>query len=112
MRIAIPVAEGRLAMHFGHCEQFAVIDVDPAGKTIVGSTMETPPPHEPGVLPQWLSGKGANVIIAGGMGSRAQSLFAQHGIQVIVGAPAEEPDTVVKAYLEGRLSTGQNVCDH
>ena len=30
MKIAIPLANGQLAMHFGHCEQFALIDVDEA----------------------------------------------------------------------------------
>ncbi len=88
MRIAIPIAEGRLAMHFGHCEQFAIIDVDTEAKTIIKTELETPPRHEPGVLPKWLAEKGANVIIGGGMGMRAQNLFAEQDIQVVVGAPA------------------------
>lgn len=112
MRIAIPVTEGKLAMHFGHCEQFALIDVDPVNKIIVDTTMEVPPPHEPGVLPEWLAKKGANVIIAGGMGSRAQGLFADRGIEVVVGAPADEPQVIVTSYLNGDLQTGSNVCDH
>lgn len=112
MRIAIPVAEGKLAMHFGHCEQFALIDTDPVNKTITNSTMETPPLHEPGVLPKWLAGKGANVIIAGGMGSRAQSLFTEQKIKVVIGAPADKPEIIVKAYLDGTLRAGDNICDH
>jgi predicted Fe-Mo cluster-binding NifX family protein len=28
MRIAIPMAGGTLCPHFGHCEQFAIVDVD------------------------------------------------------------------------------------
>ncbi len=112
LKIAVPVAEGKLAMHFGHCEQFALFQVDRDGKTIAGQEMLTPPAHEPGVLPRWLHEQGANVIIAGGMGSRAQSLFAQNQIRVVVGASAEEPDRLVKAYLGGELVTGENVCDH
>ncbi|MCK5849320.1 MAG: P-loop NTPase [Kiritimatiellae bacterium] len=112
MRIAIPMAAGKLAMHFGHCEQFAIIDVDQTKKTIVNTTMETPPAHEPGLLPKWLGEKDANIIIAGGMGSRAQDLFTEQGIEVVVGAPAEEPETIVKAYLNGSLQSGDNVCDH
>ena len=27
-KIAIPLAEGKLCMHFGHCEKFAIIEVD------------------------------------------------------------------------------------
>ncbi len=112
MRIAIPIAEGKLAMHFGHCEQFALIDVEIDEKKIVGSVTETPPPHEPGVLPKWLSEKGANVIIAGGMGSRAQNLFTEQSIEVVVGASADSPEQIVKAYMDGTLEAGENVCDH
>jgi len=112
MKIAIPIAEGKLCMHFGHCEQFALLDVDKKAKKITGKQMLTPPPHEPGVLPKWLHEQGANVIIAGGMGQRAQSLFAENGIKVVVGAPGDEPDKLVISYLEGTLVSGTNVCDH
>jgi len=112
MKIAIPVAGGRLCMHFGHCEQFALVEVDDGNKTVTGTSYLTPPAHEPGVLPRWLHEQGANVIIAGGMGQRAQGLFSQSGIEVVVGAPAEKPEDVVSAYLSGTLEAGQNICDH
>ncbi len=112
MKIAIPMADGRLCMHFGHCEQFALVEVDEASKTVTGTSYLTPPPHEPGVLPRWLHAQGANVIIAGGMGQRAQGLFAENGIKVVVGAPAEKPEDVVSAYLSGTLQVGANTCDH
>jgi len=112
MRIAIPTAEGKLCMHFGHCEQFALLDVDEKTKTIKEKQMLTPPPHEPGVLPKWLHEQGANVIIAGGMGSRAQDLFAENGIKVVIGAPSVTPEQLVDAYVEGTLKSGDNVCDH
>jgi len=111
MKIAIPLVDGRLSMHFGHCEQFMLVESDGQNR-IVNKTLLTAPPHEPGVLPAWLHEQGANVIIAGGMGMRAQQLFAQSGISVVVGAPAEEPEQIVAAYLSGTLETGDNVCDH
>lgn len=112
MKIAIPTANGQLAAHFGHCEQFVILDVDSASKTILNTQRITPPAHEPGVLPRWLHEQGANMIIAGGMGERAQGLFAEQGIQVVVGAPAASPEEIVSAYLNGALETGQNLCDH
>ena len=112
MRIAIPLAEGKLAMHFEHCAQFALMDLDLDTKTISNRTAIDAPPHEPGLLPPWLAEKGANMIIAGGMGSRAQSLFAEQNIQVLVGAPAETPEKIVAAYMAGDLKSGVNVCDH
>ena len=112
MKIAIPIAGGKLCMHFGHCEEFAVIDVDADTKTITNKQLMTPPMHEPGVLPKWLAENGVNLIIAGGMGQRAQQLFVSNNIEVVVGAPADEPESLVKTYLEGNLVTGDNICDH
>ncbi len=112
LKIAIPTAEGRLCPHFGHCEQFALFDVDADKQTILKTTMLVPPPHEPGLLPTWLQEQGADVIIAGGMGSRAQELFLGKGIHVVTGASQEAPAKVVTDYLTGALKTGTNVCDH
>jgi len=112
MRIAIPIADGKLSMHFGHCERFVLIDVDPTEKKILKREDIEAPPHQPGLLPPWLAERGANLIIAGGMGARAQGLFAEQGIQVVVGAPAETPEKLVADYLTGTLQAGENVCDH
>ena len=111
MKVAIPLADGRLCMHFGHCEQFALVETDERNN-IVGKTMLTPPAHEPGVLPAWLHEQGAEVIIAGGMGSRAQQLFTQNNITVVVGASVGRPEQLVEEYLNETLQTGENVCDH
>lgn len=107
---AIPTAQGKLCSHFGHSEMFSIIQTE-NGK-ITDKKMLTPPPHEPGVLPRWLHEMGVNVIIAGGMGSRAQSLFNQAGIKVVVGAPVDTPESLVNQYLANTLVTGENVCDH
>ena len=112
MRIAIPVTSGKLSVHFGHCEQFAIIDADSNSKEITSEELLTPPAHEPGVLPKWLGENKADIIIAGGMGRRAQQLFAENNIEVVVGASANEPRDVVLQYLNGRLQCGQNICDH
>jgi ATP-binding protein involved in chromosome partitioning len=107
---AVPIAEGKLCSHFGHCDQFALIET--AQGEIKAKTMHTPPPHEPGVLPKWLHEMGAHIIIAGGMGSRAQQLFSENGIKVLTGAPADSPESLVRQYLSDSLVTGGNVCDH
>ena len=110
IKFAIPMANGKLCAHFGHCEQFAIVETQ--NGEITNTSLHTPPPHEPGVLPQWLGQMGANVVIAGGMGMRAQQLFTQQGIQVVTGATAEDPETIVKQYTSGQLVTGPNLCDH
>jgi len=111
MRIAIPIANGALCAHFGHCEKFALIDVDQEAKTITGREEVTPPTHEPGVFPRWLGEQGVTIIIAGGMGQRAQSLFNQQNISVVVGTTGL-PDDLVLDYLAGTIKSGENFCDH
>ena len=112
MKIAIPLTEGKLAMHFGHCQAFALIDVDEAQKKIAARNDIEAPPHQPGLLPPWLAERGVHLVIAGGMGQRAYGLFAEQGIQVVIGAPAEAPEKIVADYLGGALVTGANICDH
>jgi predicted Fe-Mo cluster-binding NifX family protein len=110
MRFAIPLAGGRLTAHFGHCQEFALIDADEEG--IKGKEVLIPPPHEPGVLPRWLSEQGADIVIAGGMGQKAIALFEANDIGVVVGAPAESPEQLVQKYLNQTLTSGRNICDH
>jgi len=112
MKIAIPTANDLLAMHFGHCETFTLISVDTDKKTIQGEESLTPPQHEPGLLPRWLAQQGANLVIAGGMGNRAQELFRAQGIEVVIGAPAQKPAELAQIYLQGELKPGPNLCDH
>ncbi len=112
MKIAIPTSNGLLCPHFGHCDEFTLVDVDIDTKQILGREVTPAPKHEPGLLPRWLHGLGADLIIAGGMGSRAQQLFAEAKVDVVVGAPVAAPDALVEAWLGGNMETGTNMCDH
>lgn len=112
MRIAIPLAEGKLTNHFGHCERFAFVNVDSETKKIVSVMDIVPPEHVPGLFPKWVHEQGAELVIAGGMGERAQALFAEQGVKVITGAPSEAPEALVTAYFSDTLVTGKNACDH
>jgi len=112
MRIAIPVTDGKLSAHFGHCRQFAIVDVDTDTRDIKTHELVDSPGHEPGLLPNWLAGLHVELIIASGMGRRAQQLFAQSGIDVVVGAANDNPEELARQYLAGQLQCGQNICDH
>jgi len=111
MKIAIPSHDEKLCLHFGHCEVFVIVDVDERN-TILRMENKVPPPHEPGLLPKWLREMGVDVVIAGGMGQRAQNLFAENSIKVVVGAPPETLKTIIEKFLNGTLETGANTCDH
>jgi len=112
MKIAIPVLDGKLCLHFGQARNFALVEADPDKKETQNIEILDAPEHQPGLLPQWLASLGAELIIVGGMGRRAQELFAAADIEVIIGAPEEPPEKIVQDYLEGTLETGANVCDH
>ncbi|TET89902.1 MAG: chromosome partitioning protein ParA, partial [Desulfobacteraceae bacterium] len=90
--LVVPVSGGKLSAHFGHCEQFAFIETQ-NGK-IMETEMRNPPAHEPGVLPRWLYEQGADVAIVGGMGESAQQLLREKGIEVIIGAPMDSPESL------------------
>jgi predicted Fe-Mo cluster-binding NifX family protein len=107
---AIPTEGGKLCQHFGHCEKFAIIESE-NGK-VINEDMITPPVHEPGLYPRFLAEKGIKVIIAGGMGQKAQDLFANNSIEVHYGVDADTPKNLVEKYLSETLETGSNRCDH
>jgi predicted Fe-Mo cluster-binding NifX family protein len=46
------------------------------------------------------------------MGERAKTLFADRGMQVILGSQAEAPEKLVADYMDGKLVEGPNACDH
>jgi predicted Fe-Mo cluster-binding NifX family protein len=112
LRLAVPVAGGRLSQHFGHCEQFALVDADTENKQTSEATYLNPPPHEPGVLPKWLAEQGVDVVLAGGMGSRAINHFSDAGVKVVTGVGDMSPEDLVRSYMEGTLTAGENACTH
>jgi predicted Fe-Mo cluster-binding NifX family protein len=112
MRIAIPMSADHLEQHFGHCERFALLDIDVEGKELRGSTEIEAPEHQLGLLPRWLKKHGVTLIIAGGMGSHARSLCEELSIQVVAGAPEDSPRELARRYLEGTLATSDHACSH
>ena len=109
MKIAIPLTENVLSAHFGFCEQFGIYAIE--DNKIIDTKLLVPPPHQPGVLPKWLQEQGVDVIIASGMGGRAQDLFNQQGIVFVIGAESLDPEELITQYLNGSLVTGKNICD-
>ncbi|WP_053955723.1 NifB/NifX family molybdenum-iron cluster-binding protein [Inediibacterium massiliense] len=107
MKIAIAKEGSFVSGHFGHCEGFEVFEVD--NQEIKERKFIENPGHRPGFLPVFLSEKGVNVIIAGGMGATAQDLFKENNISVIVGAQGKLED-VMHAYINNQLKSTNSVC--
>jgi predicted Fe-Mo cluster-binding NifX family protein len=112
MKIMMPLAAGLLTPHFGHCEEFALLELDRESGEIKTSARLIPPAHEPGVLPRWIAEQQANLVIAGGMGQRARGLLEAQGIEVVTGAPNLSPEQVVEFWQGGKLPGDENFCDH
>ena len=110
VRVAIPLTEGRFSEHFGGAEAFGLYDVDEAEKRILTKTVVQAPPHERGAFPRWLYERGAEVILAGGMGPRALQMFDQFGIRVVAGVAGGEPAALVESFMDGTLAASGEAC--
>lgn len=105
MKIAVASQNGEVAQHFGHCEEFLIVD------TATGLGTPTPNPgHKPGFLPNFLADMGVEVIIAGGMGQGACDIFNERGIRVVTGATGDSRVAAEAFRLGTLLSTG-SVCE-
>lgn len=109
-RIAIPLENGVLCAHFGHCQQFAIVDV--VNSIITDIKEVTPPDHVPGLYPRWVAQFGVTDVIAGGMGQQAIDLFNQQNINAFVGAPTKTARDLVSDFIAGKLQLSANYCDH
>ena len=110
MKIAIPSEGGKLCAHFGHCEIFTFVEINPETREIL--SIETGAPEE-GISCQcasWLAQQGTNIVLAGGMGGRPMMLLAENGVQVISGCPELEIKELVTAFMEQSLIVGENSC--
>lgn len=113
MKIAVPLRDGRFSSHFGGAEAFALYTVDDASREVSEKNLAAPPEHGRGVFPMWLRQLGVTTVLAGGMGPRASNIFAGHGIEVVLGAAGDDPEVMVKQFLEGTLEASGELChDH
>jgi predicted Fe-Mo cluster-binding NifX family protein len=108
MKVAVSTDNGYVSAHFGRCPSYTIVDVKD-GK--ITHREEIPNPgHQPGFLPQYLAERGVNTIIAGGMGPRAQGLFAQNNIAIIIGIQGPVDD-VLGMFIKNELKPGEDLCD-
>jgi len=102
--------DGVLAYHFGRCPYFTFVEVeDNEVKNIMVEENPYANSHEAGVIPQYIHEKGAEMIVAGGMGPKAQDWFAKLGVKPVVGGYGRIKDLVAEIVKEpvgiSKLST-------
>jgi predicted Fe-Mo cluster-binding NifX family protein len=96
--------ESSVSHHFGRCPYFTVVEVDDNEIKNVES-VENPffNGHSPGQVPAFIKELHADVMLAGGMGRRAISIFENYGILCSTGA-AGTVRSAVNSYVAGSLS--------
>lgn len=110
MKIAVTYWQGEIFQHFGHTPQFKVYEVQDG--RVVSSEVYNTGSSGHGALAGLLGGKGAQVLICGGIGGGAQMALASAGIQ-IYGGVSGDADEAVEAFLAGQLAYNPNVrCNH
>jgi len=109
-KIAIPLTQGVLSLHFGHCEVFYFANIE--NGVIKNEEIVTPPTHEPGLYPRWIKEQGADLVITGGIGQKARNLFAENKVELFIGSQKLLPKDIVQEYIAGTLTEGSNSCDH
>ncbi|MEW6374507.1 MAG: NifB/NifX family molybdenum-iron cluster-binding protein [Thermodesulfobacteriota bacterium] len=108
MKIAISTDRGYVSAHFGRCSSYTIVEIK-EGKILSREEILNPG-HQPGFLPQYLAERGVNCTITGGIGSRAQNLFAQK-IEAIIGIQGNV-DEVIQKFINEQLEPGEDLCEH
>jgi len=109
MRIAISTDGEFVSAHFGRCPVFTFLDIE-KGEVLKRYEVENPG-HQPGFIPQFLKEQGAECVVCGGIGPRAQEFMQEFGIKVIAGISAKI-DEIIAPLAAGRLKGGESSCDH
>ena len=108
MKVAISTDGDQVSAHFGRCPAFTIAEIE--NNQVINKATIDNPGHHPGFLPKFLHDKGVTAIVAGGMGMRAQELFAQAGIKTIMGIGGEL-NGVIKKIADGTLEGGESLCN-
>ena len=103
MKIAMPLAEGRVAKLSEDCDRFTIVDVDLTEKRILDSCRAGPDGEWLGRLAAWLAAQSVDLVIAVEVRPEMKTDLMESDIRIIAGASNDSPHVVVKAYLAGSL---------
>ncbi len=101
--------EDQVGQHFGKVLNYIIYDTETGETSILPNTSE----HNGGVglPPELMSENAVNVMLCGGLGTKAVAMFDQYGIEVFVGAQGTIRDAL-NAWKEGKLEKANpnNAC--
>lgn len=114
MKVCIPTdgdlgLDEQLAAHFGWAATFTMVDTDTDEVRVIKNHSS----HMGGTRlpPEILAEEGAEVMVVGGLGSKAVRMFEHFGIEVFVGGSGKVRD-VIEEWKMGRLirAAEDNAC--
>jgi predicted Fe-Mo cluster-binding NifX family protein len=101
VRIAIPVTDGRIPNHFGHCAAFLIAEVA-EGKVLKEALVPNPGHGPGGPPPAFVVSQGVTDVLAWGIPPHAHERLAAAGIRIQLGVTGE-PGVALRAFLAGTL---------
>ncbi len=107
MKIAISTDAGFVSAHFGRCPSFTITEIEEGN--ILKTEEINNPGHQPAFLPNFLAERGVKYIICGGMGNRAQMLFAEKKITPVIGVTGKIEE-VIEKFVQGKLEARESFC--
>ncbi len=98
MKIAVTYENGEVYQHFGHTEQFLLVDPDSGAREVVPAAGEG---H--GALAGFLAAHGVTHLVCGGIGAGAREALRAAGIEVY-GGVSGSADEAARALAAGTLA--------
>ncbi|MFA0821801.1 MAG: NifB/NifX family molybdenum-iron cluster-binding protein [Methanomethylovorans sp.] len=114
MKICVPSMgktglEDQVGQHFGKVLNYIMYDTETSEVSILPNTSE----HNGGVglPPELMSKNGVDIMLCGGLGTKAVAMFEQYGIEVFVGAQGTIQNAL-DAWKDGKLQKANmnNAC--
>lgn len=108
VRVAMPVAGGRLVGMVESAERFALVDVEAAIMRLLAREDVPVPEHlqtseDAMALPTWLRELGMQVLLCGSLAEDKQAAFVRLGLVAVTDAALDIPEEFIAEYLAGSL---------
>ncbi|MEG1609289.1 MAG: NifB/NifX family molybdenum-iron cluster-binding protein [Clostridia bacterium] len=110
MKIAVTYLNGEVFGHFGHTQQFKIVEI--VDGKIVDSVIVDATEGGHSALAQLLKNNNVDTLVCGGIGGGAQTALAELGIKVFGGVEGSADEAII-SLMAGNLKFDPNVkCNH
>ncbi|MGD9909136.1 MAG: NifB/NifX family molybdenum-iron cluster-binding protein [Candidatus Izemoplasmatales bacterium] len=108
-KIALALNQENELDHFGHCDHFAIYEVNEENN-VANETVVVNPEHRPGFLPKFLYDQGVNVVVAENLGAKAKQILDAFKMEVVFGV-AGKKEMIIDKLLTTGLQSSDKCCE-